>query len=153
MRIGALHTGSSHVLFPHTLFTYALHTRSSHTLSGFGAALGSNLFFAARSVLSTQVLRAGAVSAGTLYWLLCCIATVVTLPAAITLGQPYRLLGSGAGWPLLLELCVCGAAHFTYNMLSFQILQMCAPPTSYMHSLHSPYSSHQLDMLCTHLTT
>ena len=96
--------------------------------SGFGAALGSNFFFAARSVLSTRVLRTGALSAGALYWLLCCIATVVTLPAALTLGQPQRLLTDAAGGTLVMELAVCGAAHFTYNMLSFQILQLCAQP-------------------------
>ena len=35
------------------------------------------------------------------------------------LGEPSQLLAPGR-LPLILMMIVCGAAHFTYNLLSFQ---------------------------------
>ena len=99
-------------------------------LYGFLAAMASNLFFAARSVLSTIALRSkGAVSsAAMLYWLLCCGAAALLLPAALTYGEPARLLDP-ANLRLLFSLLLCGGAHFTYNLLSFQILEQTSPVT------------------------
>ena len=49
-------------------------------------------------------------------------------PAALTYGEPARLLDP-ANLRLLFSLLLCGGAHFTYNLLSFQILEQTSPVT------------------------
>ena len=56
------------------------------------AAMASNVFFAARSVLSSQVLRSTPAGASAIYWLLCCLATAMLLPAFLAFGEPSQLL-------------------------------------------------------------
>jgi drug/metabolite transporter (DMT)-like permease len=165
-------------------------------LRGLVAALGSNTFFAGRSVLSTRVLGTTALNASTLYWcarragarshaygaspcccggcptppplaqphkstgarpdpdahrrprphpypyphrnpcacfpsfgrLLCCLASIMLLPAVVAAGEPWRLVQAGNA-PLLAALCACGGLHFVYNLLSFQILEITSPVT------------------------
>lgn len=97
-------------------------------LRGLVAALGSNTFFAGRSVLSTRVLGTTDLNASTLYWLLCCLASIMLLPAVVAAGEPWRLVQAGNA-PLLAALCACGGLHFVYNLLSFQILEITSPVT------------------------
>jgi drug/metabolite transporter (DMT)-like permease len=97
-------------------------------LYGFLAGLASNAFFAARSVLSSQKLRDTSVGPTTLYWLLCCFAALMLAPGVLAFGEPWRLLEpERAG--LLMAIATCGVTHFSYNVLSFQILQRTSPVT------------------------
>ena len=95
---------------------------------GFLAAMGSNICFAARSVLSSRVLLSTRVGASTLYWLLCCLAATMLLPAFVMLGEPSQLL-KPERLPLVLTLCLCGLMHFSYNLLSYQLLHLTSPVT------------------------
>ena len=95
------------------------------SLMGFLAAMTSNVCFAARSVLSSRFMRAYSVPSAVLYWLLCCGATCALLPAFVVGGGPA--LVATASPSFLLTLCGCGLAHFGYNLLSFQILELTSP--------------------------
>ena len=96
----------------------------------FAAAMASNLCFAGRSVLSSRLLHVDdAPDALTLYWLLCCAAFIALTPSILLPQGPVRLLSSGASTMLVGSLCACGIAHFTYNALSFEILQLTSPVT------------------------
>ena len=48
--------------------------------------------------------------------------------SASAFGEPSRLLEPSRR-ALLAMMCACGASHFTYNLLSFQILQETSPVT------------------------
>ena len=97
------------------------------SLVGFLAAMASNMCFAMRSVLSTRFLRGGKpVPASTLYWLLCCAACAALTPSFVAVGGTAMISAPGSG-RLLALLCVCGMAHFGYNLLSFEILQLTSP--------------------------
>ena len=97
------------------------------SLVGFLAAMASNMCFAMRSVLSTRFLRGGKpVPASSLYWLLCCAACAALAPSFVAVGGTAMISAPGSG-RLLALLCVCGMAHFGYNLLSFEILQLTSP--------------------------
>ena len=93
---------------------------------GFFAAMGSNAFFAGRSVLSARMLRTHTVGAAALYWVLCCLASLMMLPLVLLHGQPWRLFAPERG-PLMITLLAGGCGHFVYNLLSFQILEATNP--------------------------
>lgn len=104
-------------------------TEMHFSAAGFIFAMASNLCFAGRSVLSTRFLQGERpLPASTLYWLLCCTACLSILPPFLLGGGPALFTSSGGG-ALLLLLCACGASHFTYNLLSFEILQLTSPVT------------------------
>ena len=97
------------------------------SLFGFAAAMGSNACFAMRSVLSSNVFARGRVGPIALYILLCAGALgYLALSAALTGGLLSAFSGSR---PLLPPMFLCGATHFSYNVLSFMILARTSPIT------------------------
>lgn len=116
-------------------------TEQQFSTAGFAAAMASNMCFASRSVLTTRLFRRRDVSARTLYWLMCCGALLLLSPLfarQISLGA--ILARGGAGKAVvgmkgiepaapLAALALCGLAHFSYNLLSFMILQRTTPIT------------------------
>ena len=97
------------------------------SLFGFAAAMGSNACFAMRSVLSSNVFARGRVGPIALYILLCAGALgYLALSAALTGGLLSAFSGAR---PLLPPMFLCGATHFSYNVLSFMILARTSPIT------------------------